>query len=62
MSPTRWELEPWCVYGGWRIAWVRWILERGEDWVEEYVEFTEDGTVYATQEGARATIERIRKS
>lgn len=51
-----WTLEPHCVFGGYRIAYIRWTQPRGEDWDQECEFAAWDRTVYATHEEALAAI------
>lgn len=52
--PTPWLIEPWCVYGGYRIARSRWVINREGD-TDQEEEFLAP-EVYPTEEACKAAI------
>lgn len=51
---TPWKLEPMRVFGGFKLAWKRWVLVLGkpvEGWDEDFRPI-EDRSVYKTEEEA----------
>lgn len=57
MSEPASIVEPWTVFGGWRIARVRWVRTRDESWDQEE-EFLGQ-TVYPTEEACRRAIAEL---
>jgi hypothetical protein len=58
VTPQRvdpWRLEAFCVFGGFRLALVRWELY-ADGWDEEHEFLADDATVYPTRDAAEAAI------
>jgi hypothetical protein len=57
MQTRPWTLQPWCVYGGWRLAWARWVfIPNG--WDQEYEPFAGDEVLYASEPAAAEAVAR----
>lgn len=57
--PTPWAWEAWTVFGGWRIARARWVLDRRTLDKDQEHHFMSD-EVFPTREACEAAIPALR--